>query len=115
MRKVYIIVCILCGIACNNSDPGNQISSSRGSDDEVTSNAANPSLVDDWTGYLQSSDSGLWEDSTEYSKNLTYLRDMYTEDAIAVYSPYAVKSLEWCKSVLTTQTSSPPFPACNPA
>jgi hypothetical protein len=90
VKMQHVFVCVFCGIACNNGDANNLGSTNDRNIEEVSPIEANPSLVDNWTEYLQSSDSGLWEDSTEYSQNIAYLSDMYEENAITVYSPYAI-------------------------
>ena len=91
MRNAYGICFILLLIACGsgqNEYSGNEVINGQ---DVSTACNSDPIEISEWTEYLQSSDTGLWEDDPERIKVISSVNPMYCDlDEIQVFSPYAV-------------------------
>jgi len=87
---ITIIALVFFSIACGGKENANIDSDHENA--EVSDNEVNITIIDEWTEYLQSSDNGLWEDSTEHTLSYRYLGHLYDEEDldIPVYSPFAV-------------------------
>ncbi|MCK5133126.1 MAG: hypothetical protein KAR40_13350 [Candidatus Sabulitectum sp.] len=87
---ITIIALVFFSIACGEKENANIDSAHENA--EVSDNGVSITIIDEWTEYLQSSDDGLWEDSTEHTLSYRYLGHLYDEEDldIPVYSPFAL-------------------------
>lgn len=91
MRIAYGMCLILLLIACGGGEGEYSENEVDSGENVSTVISSDPVEMSEWTEYLQSSDTGLWEDDPEHIKVISSVNPMYGDlDEIQVYSPFAV-------------------------
>ncbi len=84
-----LIAIIVFTIACGGEGIADTAS---GNVEVVSDGGISSAVINEWTEFLQSSDSGLWENNSEHINSYRNLGNLYDEEGldIPVYSPFAV-------------------------